>query len=218
MLSQQKSYMGISIKLKDNMNTPKEIRISNAEIEQILKIDKSEFPKYAAQIINLVNQNAQGTRPKVVGQLSDLIQEFNGKDVEEWREWYLQRNPDAINDATQKIYEKFLEMKSSMDVIDKEVIRKWVEDLVINKTFTGLKFQEAILKKIAQAENKKYRLANKEEEANGIDGYIGNKPISIKPDTYKIEGRLPEQISADIVYYTKEKSGIKIQYKINGTE
>ena len=189
-----------------------EIKISNQEIEQILGINKNEFPKYATQIINLINQNAQGTRPKVVGQLSDLIQEFNGKTLSEWRAWYFQQYPDAIDDATEKIYNKFLEMKEVMDKIDKEMIKQWVEDLVISKTFTGLKFQEAILSKIAEVKKERYRLANKEEEAKGIDGYIGNEAVSIKPDTYKMEGRLQEQIHVKIIYYTKEKDGIKIKY------
>ncbi len=194
------------------MNDNKEIKISNEEIEKILGINKKDFPKYATQIINLINQNAQGTRPKVVGQLSELIQEFKGKSVNEWKEWYLQRYPNAINEATEKIYSKFLEMKESMDKIDKQMIRDWVEDLGISKTFTGLKFQEAIIKKIAEAKKENYRLANKEEEAKGIDGYIGNEAVSIKPDTYKMEKRLPENIPIKIVYYTKEKDGIKIQY------
>ncbi len=189
-----------------------EIKISNQEIEQILGINKNEFPKYATQIINLINQNAQGTRPKVVGQLSDLIQEFNGKTLSEWRAWYFQQYPDAIDDATEKIYNKFLEMKEVMDKIDKEMIKQWVEDLVISKTFTGLKFQEAILSKIAEVKKERYRLANKEEEAKGIDGYIGNEAVSIKPDTYKMEGRLQEQIHVKIIYYIKEKDVIKIKY------
>lgn len=33
-----------------------------------------EFPKYTTQIMNLANQNAQGTRPNVVGQMSELIE------------------------------------------------------------------------------------------------------------------------------------------------
>ncbi len=40
-----------------------------------------EFPKYTTQLMNLANQNSQGTRPKVVGQMSDLIQEFDGKKI-----------------------------------------------------------------------------------------------------------------------------------------
>lgn len=58
--------------------------ISNGEVENLSNAPSYTFPKYTTQIINLVNGNAQGTRPDVVGQMSDLIQEFDGKSIEEW--------------------------------------------------------------------------------------------------------------------------------------
>ena len=57
--------------------------ISNGEVENLSNAPSYTFPKYTTQIINLVNGNAQGTRPDVVGQMSDLIQEFDGKSIEE---------------------------------------------------------------------------------------------------------------------------------------
>jgi hypothetical protein len=53
--------------------------ITNIEVLSDLVGDEPEFPKYATQIMNLANQNAQGTRPRVVGQMSELIQEFRGR-------------------------------------------------------------------------------------------------------------------------------------------
>jgi len=50
------------------------VKITNEEIKELLGVKSFEFPKYSTQIINLANQNAQGTRPAVVGQMSDLIQ------------------------------------------------------------------------------------------------------------------------------------------------
>jgi len=41
----------------------KVIKISNSEILTLLDAEASNFPKYATQILNLANQNAQGTRP-----------------------------------------------------------------------------------------------------------------------------------------------------------
>ena len=52
-----------------------ELIIKNSRITQDIAVKITEFPKYTSQLMNLANQNAQGTRPKVVGQLSDLIQE-----------------------------------------------------------------------------------------------------------------------------------------------
>jgi hypothetical protein len=50
------------------------------------------------------------------------------------------------------------------------------------------------------------------EESKGIDGYIGDIPVSIKPDTYKMKAELPENIGIEIIYYQKTKEGIEIDY------
>jgi len=148
------------------------IKITIEEIRKYLDIETPEFPKYVAPLINLANQYAQGTRPKVVGQMSELIQEFEGKTLKEWENWYLNKKPDAIKNATEKILQKLKELKSAMDKIDRATVEKWVRDLVIVKTFAGLRFQEAILKKGAEIKVTNYRLSESDEESKGIDGYI----------------------------------------------
>ncbi len=188
----------------------REIKIKTAELEELLNGDKYDFPKYSTQILNLANQNAQGTRPKVVGQLSDLIQEFNGKTLKEWEIWYLKKHPQAIKNASDKIFEMVENFKNVMDKIDRNLITNWVTDLVVIKTFIGLRFQEAILKKTARLLNKKYRLAEPEEESQGIDGFIGITPVSIKPHTYKVKKSLSENIEVKIIYYEKKKDGLKV--------
>jgi len=188
------------------------ITLTNEAIRMALEIPKPEFPKYASQIINLSNQNAQGTRPKVVGQLTDLIQEFTGRTLEEWEQWYLKRYPDAIKTAKEKILTMLENLKDTMNKIDGKMVNEWVKDLVIVQTFIGLKFQEAILKKGAEIKGVEYKLSEKTEESQGIDGYIGGIPISIKPETYKIKKSLSEEIPAKIIYYKKVKNGIEVDY------
>ena len=131
------------------------MRIKNEELVRELVGEIKDFPRYTTQLLNLANQNAQGTRPRVVGRL-------------------------------------------------------WVEDLVLEKTFIGLRFQEAILKKVAETRGMPYRLASVTEEAQGIDGVIGDVPISIKPSTYKIKNALRETLKAKIIFYDKTKSGLEI--------
>ncbi len=188
------------------------IKLTNEEIRKALEIPSPSFPKYVTQIINLANQNAQGTRPRVVGQLSDLIQEFSGKTVKEWEKWYLQKYPDAIKNAKEKILEMVANLKDAINKIDDNMINEWVKDLVIVKTFLGLKFQEAILKKVSEIKGLDYRLSDNVAESKGIDGYIGDIPVSIKPDTYKVKKSLSESIGVKIIYYKKVKDGIEVDY------
>ena len=190
----------------------KTLRILNNDILNLLETEASTFPKYATQILNLANQNAQGTRPSVVGQMSDLIQEFKGNKIKDWEEWYLEKHPESISTAANKIFEMVNNFKDVMTKIDKEMVERWVKDLVIIKTFIGLKFQEAILKTVANYFNTTHRLAEPIEESAGIDGFIGNKPVSIKPTTYEIKKSLAEIIEAPILFYEKVKDGIKVTF------
>ncbi|TXJ38566.1 MjaI family restriction endonuclease [Brachyspira aalborgi] len=192
------------------------LTIKNEELLELNESSTPQFPKYTSQLINLANQNAQGTRPKVVGQLSELFQEYQKNtdeiSIDTWEKWYLSKYPKAIEDATNRIYEQIQNLKNAITLIDRDMIQKWVKDLIITKTYNGLYIQKAIFSKIAKIKQKDFRLAKTEEEAIGIDGYIDNVPYSIKPDTYKTMSRLSESIEVKIIYYTKTKSGIEIEF------
>ena len=189
--------------------------LKNENIEAYNNSVIYSFPKYTSQLINWANQNAQGTRPVVVGQMSELFPEFmeSGEDItiENWRRWYAERYPDAFTAAMDKIYAQIQNLKDAISLITLDMVSKWVEDLLINKTFNGLYVQKAILASLAEKRGTTYRLATPDEEAKGIDGFVGKVPYSIKPDTYKTMGRLSEVIEVKMIYYAKKKSGLMIE-------
>lgn len=189
--------------------------ISNAELSALNDITNPEFPKYTSQLINWANQNAQGIRPRIVGQLSDLFPEYQAStyniDISDWKEWYTEKYPGAIEEATDKIFNQVENLKEAIKLIDKSMVRKWVEDLVISKTFSGMYVQRAILAKISDMRAEPFRLASPEEESKGIDGYVGDTAYSIKPVTYKTMGRLSESIDIKMIYYSKKKSGLLVE-------
>lgn len=189
--------------------------LKNERIEDFNESESISFPKYTSQLINWANQNAQGTRPVVVGQMSELFPEFtsSGEEItiENWRKWYVERHPDAFEKATDKIYAQVQNLRNAIPLIDREMVEHWVEDLVITKTFNGLYVQKAILASLAERKGTTYRLAKPDEESVGIDGYVGNVPYSIKPDTYKTMGRLSETIAVKMIYYTKTKIGLTVE-------
>lgn len=186
------------------------IKITNKELIKTLVGETADFPRYISQILNLANQNSQGTRPRVVGQLSELIKECPESTYSGWKKWYLDKHPDSIKNATQRITDMVNKLKDALGRIDRPVIKRWVEDLVLEKTFMGLRFQSAILAKIAELKGGKYRLATPQEESRGIDGYANNIAVSIKPHKYKVKSALSEKIGARVVYYEKKKDGLVI--------
>lgn len=189
--------------------------LKNESIVAFNESDEFVFPKYTSQLINWANQNAQGTRPVVVGQMSELFPEFvaSGEEItiENWRNWYIERYPDAFNKATDKIFAQVQNLRNAIPLIDREMVMHWVEDLVINKTFNGMYVQKAILASLAEKKSTTFRMATPSEESIGIDGYVGETPYSVKPDTYKTMGRLSETIDVKMIYYTKAKTGLQIE-------
>jgi uncharacterized protein YukE len=187
------------------------IRIPNAEVQHLLTEKEITFPKYTTQLMNLANSNSKGTAPKIVGQMSELIQEFEGNTFKEWASWYQKSHPNAVEGATEKILEMIENLKKAIEVIDKDLVSQWVEDLVLNKTFSGLRLQEAIIKKLATDRNTSYRLATKLEESNGIDGYIGSMSVSVKPVSYDWTSH-PEKRPDNMIVYDKKKDVVIVEF------
>lgn len=112
-----------------------------------------------------------------------------------------------------KIAAMINKLSTTIQKIDEEMIRDWVEELVIANTYSGLNFQEAILKKIAKSKDTSFTPATPEDESKGIDGFIGGKSISIKPMLYKSKKGLSEDIGAEeVVCYEKLTTCIKFEY------
>ena len=55
--------------------------LKNESIVAYNESNEFEFPKYTSQLINWANQNAQGTRPVVVGQMSELFPSEDGHGI-----------------------------------------------------------------------------------------------------------------------------------------
>lgn len=192
------------------------LRITNKEISLLNDSTPLNLPKYIPQIINLANQNAQGTRPHSVGQLSELfpqfISEVKNPIIQDWEKWYSGKYPDAIENATNKIMNQINNLKEAFPQIERQMVTSWVKDLIINKTYNGMYYQKAIIKRLAEIQNKTYRLSTPQEESQGIDGYIGDSPVSIKPITYNTMARLSETIEVQLIKYEVKKDHIEVHY------
>ena len=188
----------------------KKVFTINTEIAKAeLGIPKVDFPKYTTQIINLAGSNSGATRPKVVGQMSELTVESEAKSLDEWREFYLNHRPDAHKAAGDKIEAMMENLRVAMECVDRDMIDKWVDDLLMNKTYYGFAAQTIVLEQLAMRLDLPLRQATPEDESRGIDGYLGGRPVSVKPTTYK-QKALSEEISCPIIYYEKKSNGIRV--------
>ena len=170
--------------------------------------DRPAYEKYVSPLINLANRFAQTTRRNQVGQVSELIRECPDQDYEGWRDCYLERYPSAIDDATDRVVSMLEGLRNAMEGIDRETVHRWVTELVLEKTFVGLRVERVILETAAHRLGRTLRLSSPEDESRGIDGYLDETPVSVKPVTYNKTMRgLGETIDARMIYYEKKSNG-----------
>lgn len=113
----------------------------------------------------------------------------------------------------ERIHNDYYYKISADSPLPDDLIEAWESSLFIIEEAVGSKFKEAILKKVAEVKKVTYKLASFEDESKGIDGYIGDGPVSIKPVTYKTKPALQENINAKFIYYKKIKGGIEVEYE-----
>jgi hypothetical protein len=164
-------------------------RISGAKI---LEQQQINYPKYYYGFINAANQMSGATKASNIGKLHIYFKNRKFRNLNEWKKYYLRRYPKSISNAASKIMKTIVE-GTNIQPKSKRTYRKYVklfvENLIFNQTYSGLKIQEVILVKIAKITKQSYRWSTSKEDSAGIDGFIGDIPVSIKPKTSKEKKR-----------------------------
>lgn len=201
------------------------LKLTEEEREKLVAEIDPEFPKYTTQIMNTANQNSQGTRARIVGQMSEIIEEYKDKypdgDYDDWMNFYYEEynGEERIEEATQKVFEMVAKMRKAAEEIDEKMVRRWVKDLVLYKTYIGLgRNEEAIFEKLAEHYGLDHTRSTPREESKGIDGYLGNQPVSVKPITYQQKSRLQEDIAVPIVYYEEYETTNSLKIHLDELE
>ena len=89
----------------------------------------------------------------------------------------------------------------------------WRSDSVLSTRLGSNDIQEAVLRKLGELYDEEITPATAEDESKGIDGYIGDQPVQVKPATYK--DNLQETIDVPIVYYDENKSNKAMRVDIS---
>jgi len=196
---------------------PSSVNLRNCKVTKLefdeIDTEKKEFPKYTTPLLNLSNQFSQGTRPKYVGQMTDLIHDSPVDDYETWKKWYLETHPDSLKQASERIKSMIDNFKGALNKIDDTMISDWAEDLVVTKTYEALKAHEFIFKHVVEERGGNWREATSEEKKKSIAGFIDDKPIVILPTSQK--NSTPLYINkvgpdAEVIYYSNKNAHLKI--------
>jgi hypothetical protein len=79
-----------------------------------------------------------------------------------------------------------IKIREATEEIDEEIVHRWIEDLVLYNTYTGLgRNEEAIFEKLSEEYGTEYYRSTPGGESRGTGGYLKDQSVSIKPETYR---------------------------------
>lgn len=161
------------------------LKLTQRHFESVTKRNRCDFPLYSKPILNIATQNSQATKVKLVGSMKDQWTQFmatGGRSVEEWETWYMANGgADKIKKATDKLYEMLNKMPLDHAVFTRELAELYILDLVINKTHYGMSGEYHSVLAVARHFGADYRFSTPEEETQGIDAWLGDCPVQVKP-------------------------------------
>lgn len=170
-----------------------------------------EFPDLTSDLISLANRLSKATTRKKLGNPASVIEEFEGKTFEDWERFYEQKHPGALDTASRDIYSTMEKLRKALELVDKELVRHWVEEAVLKRAYAAWRIQETILKHIAKLQGKPFRQADDQESEAGIDGFIDECPFRVRPVSHYFKSPPEEQdAQVNVVYFEKAKSGLKV--------
>jgi hypothetical protein len=161
------------------------IKISAKSFQAVTQRNRGEFPLYSKPILNIATQNSKATQVKIVGSMKDQWMQFmatRGRSVSDWEIWYMANGGQTkIDQATDKLYEMLSKMPVDHSVFTRDLANRYILDLVINKTHYGMSGEYHAVLAVAAYFDLPHRFSTAEEESQGIDAWIGNHPVQVKP-------------------------------------
>lgn len=225
----------INIKKSNLLRLPSnyynEIKIDKKEIRRLLgkrvcmrdifNDHSLDFPKYVYPSVNQAGLLSRSCSSKNIGHLHSLIKKRKFRSLSEWKIWYTKKNPNNVKIAVDKLYDCLIELMSNITNNNTKVSKKgqnklkeycqvFVENLMFEKTFAGLKIQEVILAKLSEIVGEQYVWTNEKDDSSGVDGYIGKIPVSVKPKSCKYA----KKPGVKRIIYTIDKDQISFVHSI----
>lgn len=187
------------------------IKLTAKNYKNVIQSSRRDWPKYSTQLLNVAVQNCQALRAKFVGSMKETWLQMKEEGVkgtlDNWETYYnSQHNPEALIEAGKKTYA----MISAMNIggIDEEMCIDYIKEVVYNKTHMGMGGEEMAVEVVANYYNLPYRFSNAEEESQGIDAWIGDMPVQVKPEGSAFKGHVHNHADEDkqlIIKYTPKK-------------
>lgn len=162
------------------------IELTAKNYDGVVQSKRRDWIKYSSQLLNLANSNTKGTVKEKIGSVKENWQEMRDQNVagtlENWTNFYIEKYGEKqLERSGQDVYIMIQKLRKTLEQVTEDMCVEYVKEVVYNKTAMGMGGEEMAIQVVANYFNMPYRYSTAEEETQGIDGWIGDKPVQVKP-------------------------------------
>jgi len=182
------------------------LKLTAKNYKTVVVPSRRTWPKYSTQLLNIATQNSQALRAKFVGSMKETWLEMKDKGIpgtlDNWTNYYNGKFGEKnLAEAGKKTYEMIKLMK--IGGISEEMCLDYIKEVIYNKTHMGMGGEEMAVEVVAAHFGQDYRFGTPEEESEGIDAWIGDHPVQVKPEGSVFKGHVHNHADEDVTLVVK---------------
>lgn len=168
-----------------------ELTIDDTEVYDTLPT--FEWEKYQKGFLGILNNaynQSCNTGTKVLGDMSEITSQYDGGSYTDFLVYYADEwdGTERTNEATQRMADNIVNRIESVGGrIDEKVAFKWanqyVQYMLVN-SYRGFMDEARAIELVADEVDADWRVADSSKESEGVDGYIDERSVQVKPDSH----------------------------------
>ena len=186
------------------------ITVQESEFSLLSGEEHSHPNEKIIHLLHLASKEMPQKEPDFANKFSEIVHEQGDGHENEFYNWYEDQKKDSLKESTDRMMSTLTMLKKEIHKIHREDVESYCRSQLLSDSWIGLDAKEGILKKIAMEKKTIYRTGEKD---SSIDGYIGEKPVIIRPYQRHHDDIDDEVTHATTIFYRLNKDGMDLFYE-----
>jgi hypothetical protein len=161
-------------------------------------------------LLHLASKELPQKEPDFSDRFAEVYEEKSEGRENEFEAWYEESKKDSLTDTTERMMKVLMMLKKEIHKIHQSDVEDYCRSQLISDSWIGEDAKEGILKKIAM---EKHTLYKTDYTESSIDGYIGGKPVIIRPYQRHHDDIEDEVTQATTIFYKLNSDGVDLYFE-----
>ena len=188
------------------------IQVKESEFSLLSGEEYSHPNQKIIHLLHLASKEMPEKEPDFASRFNEINSEQAEGHENDFYNWYGEKMMDSLEESTNRMMKTLTMLKKEIHKIHREDVERYCRSQLVSDSWIGEDAKEGILKKVAHEKKSLYRTG---EMDSSIDGYIGDRPVIIKPYQRHHDDIEDEVTHATTIFYKLNTDGMDLFYEFS---